>query len=68
MSNHGFTECLVEDAARAWLEALGYAVLYGPDIAAGEPGDPNYRDVVPKTLISGELRVRDAEHQVRKAA
>jgi type I restriction enzyme R subunit len=45
-----FTESLVEDAALAWLEALGYAVAHGPDIAAGEPGaersDPNYRDVL----------------------
>ena len=44
------TESVVEDAALAWLEALGYAVLHGPDIAAGEPGaersDPNYRDVL----------------------
>jgi type I restriction enzyme R subunit len=44
-----FAESMVEDAALAWLEALGYAVLHGPDIAAGEPGaersDPNYRDV-----------------------
>ncbi|HEV2008682.1 MAG TPA: hypothetical protein VGQ88_08160 [Burkholderiales bacterium] len=35
MSN--FTEFIVEDAALAWLEALGYAVLHGPDIAFGEP-------------------------------
>jgi type I restriction enzyme R subunit len=46
----GFTESVVEDAALAWLEALGYAVLHGPDIAADEPAaerhDPNYRDVV----------------------
>ena len=45
-----FTESIVEDAALAWLEALGYTVLHGPDIAAGELGsernDPNYRDVV----------------------
>jgi type I restriction enzyme R subunit len=44
-----FTESIVEDAAPAWLGGLGYAVLYGPDIAAGEPAaersDPNYRDV-----------------------
>jgi len=33
-----FTESDVEDAALAWLEALGYAVLHGPDIAVGEPG------------------------------
>ena len=43
-------ESVVEDAALAWLEALGYSVLHGPDIAAGEPGaernDSNYRDVL----------------------
>jgi type I restriction enzyme R subunit len=45
-----FTESVVEDAALAWLEGLGYAVLNGPEIAAGMPeaerSDPNYRDVV----------------------
>ena len=45
-----FTESVVEDAAIAWLEGLGYGVLHGPEIAAGESGaersDPNYRDVV----------------------
>jgi type I restriction enzyme R subunit len=50
MSSASFTESVVEDAALAWLEALGYSVLHGPEIAAGEPGaersDPNYRDVV----------------------
>lgn len=35
MSN--FTETVVEDATLAWLESLGYAVLHGPDIPAGEP-------------------------------
>lgn len=30
------TESVVEDAALAWLESLGYVVLHGPDIAAGE--------------------------------
>ncbi|MGE3578211.1 MAG: type I restriction endonuclease subunit R [Vicinamibacterales bacterium] len=52
----GFTESIVEDAALAWLKALGYTVLHGPDIAVGEPGaersDPNYRDVV----LEGRLR------------
>jgi type I restriction enzyme, R subunit len=45
-----FSESVVEDAALAWLEGLGYAVVHGPEIAVGEPGaersDPNYRDVV----------------------
>ena len=31
-----FTESIVEEAAFAWLVGLGYAVLYGPDIAFGE--------------------------------
>lgn len=55
-----FTESVVDAAALAWLESLGYAVLHGPNIAVGEPAaesacacacadrrsDPNYRDVV----------------------
>jgi len=32
-----FTESVVEEAALAWRESLGYAVLHGPAIAAGEP-------------------------------
>ena len=51
-----FTESVVEDAALAWLEDLGYVVLHGPDIAAGELGaersDASYRDVV----LEGRLR------------
>ena len=54
--NIGFAESVVEDATLGWLESLGYAVLHGPDIAAGLPGaersDPNYRDVV----LEGRLR------------
>ena len=52
----GFTESVVEDAALAWLEALGYAVIHGPDIAVGEiaaeRSDLNYRDVI----LEGRLR------------
>jgi type I restriction enzyme R subunit len=51
-----FSESVVEEAALAWFASLGYAVLYGPDIAAGLPGaersGPNYRDVV----LEGRLR------------
>ena len=51
-----FTESVVEEAALAWLQGLGYAVLHGPDIAAGMPAaersDPTYRDVV----LEGRLR------------
>jgi len=45
-----FTESIVEEAALAWLAALDYTVLHGPDLAVGMPAaersDPNYRDVV----------------------
>src|ERR1700693_1130635 len=51
-----FTESVVEEAALAWLEALGYVVLHGPDIAVdmlgAERSDPNCRDVV----LEGRLR------------
>lgn len=56
MQTSAFTESVVEDAALGWLESLGYSVLRGPDIAAGEPAaersDPNYHDVV----LEGRLR------------
>jgi type I restriction enzyme R subunit len=49
-SQKTFAESVVEDAAQEWLEALGYTVLHGPEIASGEPGgertDTNYRDVI----------------------
>jgi type I restriction enzyme R subunit len=51
-----FTESVVEEAALAWLAALYYTVLHGPEIAVGESAaersDPNYRDVV----LEGRLR------------
>jgi type I restriction enzyme R subunit len=51
-----FTESVVEEAALAWLRGLGFGVLNGPAIAAGEVAaersDPNYRDVV----LEGRLR------------
>lgn len=54
----GINESLVEDAALAWLETLGYTVVHGPDIAIGMPNaerrDPNHADV------ALERRLRDA--------
>jgi type I restriction enzyme R subunit len=56
MSSQGLTESVIEQATLAWLEAIGYVVLHGPDIAAGMPSaerdDPTYRDVV----LEGRLR------------
>ena len=52
----GLNESQIEGIALDWLKALGYAVLHGPNIAAGEPAaersDPNYRDVI----LEGRLR------------
>lgn len=52
----GFSESVVEEATLNWFESLGYVVLHGPDIAAGEAGaersDPNYGDVI----LEGRLR------------
>ena len=36
MTGGPFTESVVEDAALAWLESLGYAIKHGPEIAPGE--------------------------------
>jgi type I restriction enzyme R subunit len=50
LTGDNFSESVVEQAALAWLEGLGYGILSGPEIAAGEPGaersDPNYRDFI----------------------
>lgn len=37
MTSSAFAESVVEDAVLSWLESIGYAILYGPDIAASEP-------------------------------
>jgi type I restriction enzyme R subunit len=49
-----FTESIVEQAALAWFEALGYAVVAGPSIGPGEPAEErrSYADVV----LEGRLR------------
>jgi type I restriction enzyme, R subunit len=43
-------ESVVEEAAAEWLEAIGYAVLGGPETGFGEPGaqrsDPGCCDVL----------------------
>jgi type I restriction enzyme R subunit len=51
-----FAESVVEEAGLDWLQALGWSIAHGPEIAAGEPraerADPGYRDVV----LEGRLR------------
>ena len=50
MSMPRFNEAVVEQTTLAWLEGLGYSVLHGPEIAAGQPAaerdDPGYHDVI----------------------
>ena len=50
MNGREFSESVVEQAALAWLEGLGYEILSGPNIAAGEAAaertDPEYHDVI----------------------
>jgi type I restriction enzyme R subunit len=45
-----FSESVVEEAALDWLNAQGFTILHGPDIAAGQLAaerlDPTYRDVI----------------------
>ena len=52
----GFTESEVEEAALAWLEAIGWRIVHGPDIAPDTPGAERagYGEVVL------EQRLRDA--------
>jgi type I restriction enzyme R subunit len=50
MTEKGVSESVIEQAALAWFESLGYTILHGPEIATGEPGaertDPEYHDVI----------------------
>jgi type I restriction enzyme R subunit len=56
---NSFTESVVEDAALAWLEELGYTILHGPEIAVdaltAERSDPSYRDVVLESRLGQAL-------------
>jgi type I restriction enzyme, R subunit len=49
-----FTESVVEDAALAWLEGLGYTILHGPDIAPGQPFAE--REDYGQVVLEGRLR------------
>jgi type I restriction enzyme R subunit len=72
-----FTESVVEDAALDWLKATGWQIAHGPDITpdmpAAEQADygevvmsQRLRDALLPKLISGELRVKDAERFLRE--
>lgn len=49
-----FTESVVEQAALAWLDGLGYRVFFGPAIDPGEPATE--RDDYSQVTLDGRLR------------
>jgi type I restriction enzyme R subunit len=68
----------VEQATLAWLKAIGWRIAHGPDIAPDQPlaeradyGEVvlarRLRDALLPKLISGELRVKDAEKFIERA-
>lgn len=71
MTVPGVTESIVEEAALTCLEASGWQITHGPDIAPDMPAAERadygevvlawrLRDALLSKLISGELRVMDA--------
>ncbi len=54
MSGAGVTESIIEQAALAWLEGLGWHVAYGPDIAPDTPGAE--REDYGKVVLERRLR------------
>ena len=57
-----FTESTVEEAVLEWVESLGYAVLFGPEIAPGEPAAE--RETFGDVVLVG--RLRDAIERLNK--
>lgn len=49
-----FTESVVEQAALAWLESAGWAVMNGAEIAPGEPAAE--RDDYAQVVLAQRLR------------
>jgi type I restriction enzyme R subunit len=60
MTLAAFTESAVEDAALEWLEAKGWTIFHGPEIAVGTPSaervDPDFRDVVLERRLRQSLQ------------
>ena len=54
MSERGVTESVVEQAALAWLESIGWSVRNGAEIAPGEPAAE--RDDYGEVVLTQRLR------------
>ena len=76
--NKPLHESSVEKAALEWLKGLSYPYAFGSDITCdgAHPERPSYnesalagrlRDELLPRLMSGEIRVKDAEKSVREA-
>lgn len=52
--SEAFTESVVEEAGLAWLAGLGYAVLFGPQIAPLEAAAE--RESFDEVILAGRLR------------
>ena len=74
MTESGVTESVVEDAALAWFESLGYMVKHGPEIAPGELSADRVesgtlaasRDALLPKLLSGDVLVKDREQSLER--
>jgi type I restriction enzyme R subunit len=54
MAGRDFAESIIEDASLSWMEALGYVVKHGPDIAPGESAAE--RESYTKVVLENRLR------------
>ena len=54
MTDSGVTESVVEQAALAWFESVGWAVAHGPDI--GPDGSASERSDYRQVVLTGRLR------------
>lgn len=60
------TEDQLEQETLGWLQSLGYQHRFGPDIACDGPIPEwrDYRGVILPRLISGQLRLPEAEDMI----
>jgi len=63
--NSTFPESVVEDAALAWIESVGWFIRNGAAIAPGEPAAE--RGDHGQFVLSSELRAKDAERFIGRA-
>jgi len=55
------SESVVEDAALAWLESLGYAIKHGPEIAPGELASAKLKNRTNRTDSRTNSKKKDVE-------